>query len=309
MINTRSTTLCNTSLTSCLMNASGCLCTTEEELKQLDSSDSGAVVSKSSTVLPRTGNPEPRFSFIKNSGTVNSMGVPNLGFDFYKEFRHKINKPYVQSIMPFSKEDLVHMLQSLNDKSIVELNLSCPNIDGKTVVAYDYEQFESYLDLIKNSYTDISIGVKLPPYYENNQFDKVANIIKKNDKIKFVTCINSVVNGLCVNVDKECVLIKPKDGFGGIGGLHCKPTALANVRQFYNRLNNSCTDVVGCGGVSTGEDAFEHILCGASAVQIGSALMLEGPDIFKRVNDELISLMKKKKYKSVSEFKGALKTL
>ncbi len=58
-------------------------------------------------------------------------------------------------------------------------------------------------------------------------------------------------------------MIRPKNGFGGIGGEYIKPTALANVHAFYQRLNPEI-QIVGTGGVLTGRDAFEHILCGAA---------------------------------------------
>jgi len=72
-------------------------------------------------------------------------------------------------------------------------------------------------------------------------------------------------------IEDESVVIRPKNGFGGIGGEYIKPTALANVHAFYQRLNPEI-QIVGTGGVLTGRDAFEHILCGASMVQIGTTL-------------------------------------
>lgn len=302
-----STKLANIPITSCFANASGCWCTTNEELGELDRASCGAVVSKSSTLEPRKGNPKPRFCLLDN-GTINSMGAPNLGFEFYKDYR--CNKPFFQSIIPFSKDELQIMLTSLENDTVrhnVELNLSCPNLVNKSIVAYDYETFDLYLDKVKNmNLQKTTLGIKLPPYYEPGQFDTVSNIIKKYDNIKFVTCINSIVNGLVIDVDSETTAIKPKDGFGGVGGIYCKPTALANVRQFYTRIGDKI-DIVGCGGVSNGEDAFEHILCGASAVQVGSALMRKGPNVFQHLNLELMSVMYKKKYKCIDDFKGKLK--
>lgn len=72
-------------------------------------------------------------------------------------------------------------------------------------------------------------------------------------------------------IEDETVVIKPKNGFGGLGGDYIKPTALANVHAFYKRLNPSI-QIIGTGGVKTGRDAFEHILCGASMVQLGTVL-------------------------------------
>ena len=106
--------------------------------------------------------------------------------------------------------------------------------------------------------------------------------------ITFITCINSIGNGLVINPDTDSVSIKPKYGFGGIGGQCIKPTALANVRKFYELTN---CDIVGCGGVVNGRDVYEHILCGAKAVQIGSQFKREGIEVFDRISQELQVIM------------------
>ncbi len=74
-----------------------------------------------------------------------------------------------------------------------------------------------------------------------------------------------------VSIEDESVVIRPKNGFSEIGGEYVKPTALANVHAFYQRLNPEI-QIIGTGGVLTGRDVFEHILCGASMVQIGTTL-------------------------------------
>jgi dihydroorotate dehydrogenase (fumarate) len=67
--------------------------------------------------------------------------------------------------------------------------------------------------------------------------------------------------------------------------------------------------IIGVGGVYTGTDAFEFILAGASAVQIGTAFLQEGPGIFKKTQQELAALMEKKHYKTIEDFRGKLKTI
>merc|ERR1719510_748558 len=99
-------------------------------------------------------------------------------------------------------------------------------------------------------------------------------------------------------------MISPKGGFGGIAGAAIKPTALANVRQFSTRLNG--IKVIGAGGVRTGEDVFQHILCGASGVQVATEFKREGVGIFARLERELKDVMRKKGYRSIAEFRGML---
>ena len=87
-----------------------------------------------------------------------------------------------------------------------------------------------------------------------------------------------------------------------------RPTALANVRAFYTRLNPSIK-IVGTGGIRTGKDVFEHLLCGASMVQIGTELVKEGVPIFERLERELKEVMDKKGYTTIEEFRGKLNSL
>ena len=103
-------------------------------------------------------------------------------------------------------------------------------------------------------------------------------------------------------------MIRPKEGFGGIGGEYVKPTALANVRAFATRLKPEIK-IIGTGGILTGQDAYEHLLCGATMLQIGTQLQKEGPAIFERIAQELEAIMKKKSYQSIADFRGKVKTI
>ena len=153
------------------------------------------------------------------------------------------------------------------------------------------------------TYFDKPLGIKLPPYFDIAHFDQAAKVFNRY-LLKFVNCVNSIGNGMYI--EDESVVIRPKNGFGGIGGQYIKPTALANVHAFYQRLDPSI-QVIGTGGVYSGRDAFEHILCGASMVQIGTALHQQGVDIFERVSLELKAIMAQKGYEKLEDFKGKLK--
>lgn len=193
----------------------------------------------------------------------------------------------------------------------IELNLACPNIPGKPMIAYDYDQFDQALARVCKhpQFGKIPLGLKLAPYFDMPHFDRVAEICCKYP-IKFIVCVNSIPNGLFIDADNECEGFVPKSGLGGIGGGFCKHTALANVRHFYKLLqknNRPDIDVIGVGGISTGRDAFEYILCGAKAVQVGTCHWTEGPGCFDRIAKELEDLMKSKGYRSIEDFRGKLK--
>ncbi len=299
-------------LPSCLYNASGPLCSTEDELHALGKSAAGAILSKSATREKRQGNEEPRY--VETPwGSINSMGLPNEGYEYYAAFAEQAaaayDKPYIMSVSGLSHEDNIHMIKALSgNKNVtaIELNLSCPNVPGKPQTGYDPEQTRYILDKVFEV-AEHPVGVKLPPYFDIPHFEAMAEILNAFP-LSFVTCINSVGNGLVIDPDRESVVIKPKSGFGGIGGDFVKPTALANVRKFYTLLDEQIA-VIGCGGVKSGMDAFEHILCGASAVQVGTQYMREGTNCFARIGRELEEIMSRKGYKDIGSFKGRLKDL
>lgn len=304
------TNICGIELDSCIMNASGCLCTSEEELNKLYESESGAVVSKSSTMEARSGNLLPRL-YMNEWGSVNSMGLPNFGYKFYLDYykgRIDNKKPFIQSIHPFNLEELDVMLRELDmveRKRLVEINVTCPNIIGNET---SFEKYEKYMKRVKDiNLKNIICGFKLAPLFELEHFDVMSEIIIKND-VKFITCINSLSNGMMVNLEKESTVIYPKEGLGGIGGVYCKPIGLSNVYNFYKRVGNK-VNIVGCGGVSSGKDVVEYLLCGAKAVQVGTSLVKEGIDCFERLDSEVSEIMKGKKCERVEEIMGRIKVI
>lgn len=255
------------SFDNCLMNAAGIYCMTKEELLAIENSEAGSFVTKTGTLEAREGNPQPRYADT-DWGSINSMGLPNKGIDYYLDFVTELqdqdnSKNHVLSLVGLSPEETHIILKKVENSSyngLIELNLSCPNVPGKPQIAYDFEMTDLILSEIF-SYYQKPLGIKLPPYFDIVHFDQAATIFNKYP-LAFINCVNSIGNGLVI--DDETVVIKPKNGFGGIGGDFIKPTALANVHAFYKRLNPSIK-IIGTGGVKNGRDAFEHILCGASA--------------------------------------------
>ena len=296
------------SFDNCLMNAAGVVCMTIEELEEVKDSAAGTFVTKTATLQARAGNPEPRYQDVP-LGSINSMGLPNHGLDYYLDYLLELqqtepNRTFFLSLVGLSLEEthaLLKKVQASDFKGLTELNLSCPNVPGKPQIAYDFETTEKILSEVFDYFTK-PLGIKLPPYFDMAHFDQAAAIFNKFP-LSFVNCVNSIGNGLYIN--DEIVVIRPKKGFGGIGGEYIKPTALANVHAFYQRLKPEI-QIIGTGGVLTGRDAFEHILCGASMVQVGTTLHKEGVGVFERITEELKAIMLEKGYESIEDFRGKL---
>ncbi len=304
-----STIIAGVKLETCVFNTAGPADVTLKELEIIAKSKSSAITMKSCTLEPRKGNPEPRYADLE-FGSINSMGLPNLGYKAYINFSKilakKYKKPIIASISGLSLEDNIIIFKAFNDSpvDIIEFNPGSPNTIGKPIVGYDFEGMDSLLEAV-SKICKKPWGVKLPPYFDLVHMEQAANVIGRYP-VKFITCINSIGNGLAIDPYKGKTLIKPKGGLGGIGGRYVKFAALANVRTFYERLGKKI-QIIGVGGVFTGVDAFEFILAGASAVQIGTAFLQNGPAIFERVQNELRDFMRKKNYKKLADFRGKLK--
>ena len=213
-----------------------------------------------------------------------------------------------QKSKQLSLDDNLKIINGFNnsDVDMIELNLSCPNIPGKPLVGYDFNQLDDVLGKVM-IIARKPVGVKLPPYFDIAHFKEVARILNKH-RVAFVVCVNSLGNTLAIDIDKEEALIKPKGGLGGLGGKYIKPVALGNVRMFYKLLDSSI-DVIGAGGINSGEDVFEYILAGAKAVQLGTVFMQEKEECFRRIEAEFTKCMIEKNYSSIEEVRGKLKLL
>ena len=305
-----STRIAGVTFPSCFMNASGALCVTRDELEALGKSGAGAIVTKSMTIESRQGNPTPRYYGFPG-GSINSMGLPNLGYRAYAELiphLKRFGKPVIASVAGLGEEDFQTIAEAINaaKPDLIEVNLSCPNIPGKPQIGYDPETSERVLKKVRPLIT-VPMGVKLPPYFDPAHHEAMGKVLGRCG-VDFLNMINSVGNGLVVDPEREAVVIKPKGGFGGLGGRLIKPVALANVRAFY-KLFDGKMPIIGTGGIVEGMDVFEHFLCGASAVQIGTVLVEEGLDVFGRLEAELTAVLRRKGYQSIVECQGRLKEL
>jgi dihydroorotate dehydrogenase (fumarate) len=304
----QTTSIAGVPLAGYVYNASGPRCTTPEELETLAQSESAAVMMKTCTIEPREGNPEPRYATF-DAYAIQAMGLPNHGYKAYVEYAGELtqhNKPVIASVAGFSVPEYVTMVDAFQtgDVSLIELNLSCPNIEGKPQVAYDFEQTEAVLKAVEGHST-VPLGLKLPAFLDSVLIDRMSALIEKYG-VAFVTCVNSIGNALIIDPDTQTPAIKARRGFGGLSGPAIKPIALGNVRAFYERLGDR-VDIIGVGGIESGVDAFEFLLAGASSVQVGANYEDRGPSCFSRINRELSDILEGKGYATVKEARGTLR--
>ena len=286
-----------------IMNAAGVFDTTKDELFLLNKATNiSVIVSKSCTYESRIGNEHPRYHHDSNC-SVNSTGLANKGYKFYNKISSKLSKPYMVSVASLDKIDkMKEIVDTLATNPLIlgiEINLSCPNIVGKSQPAYDFTLLDDYLKILT---TDLSKpwGIKLPPYFDNQHFKQAATILKKYSP-HFITCVNSIPLALHIDPITESYSIKPNYGRGGLGGTSIRQISLSNVQTFRQLMPESTT-IIGCGGITSGLDLFEHILAGANLVQIGTQLIRETPNkATTRIISELVELLTTKDYKTLTQ--------
>ena len=309
-----STSVAGISLSTCLYNASGPRSGTSAALHKVAASQSGAVLTKSATLLAQKGNPQPRTWHSEDGlASLNSEGLPNNGIayyidtEIYNDSMQGIVKPYIVSLSGKTLADNLAMLDQIAKSptlphiSAIELNLACPNVIGKPIIAYDFTQMDAILTAVAQVAHNLPpIGVKLPPYLDFMHFQMAADVLNKHKKtVRYVATINTIGNATAIDLHSAAPYISSNDGFAGLSGPCVKYTALANVRRL-RQLLSAEVDVVGVGGIRTGGDVLEFLLAGAVACQIATTHWAEGPGAFDRILAELRECMVQYGYQSVS---------
>ena len=293
-----------------VMNASGILGATESEITRVLESESGAAVIKSVTLDRRLGNEGIRY-YMEDFGSINSMGLPNQGIKYYCNLAKKLSffkKPIILSVAGFSENDYLKIVTYADNYpfSAFEINLSCPNIEGKGIFAYDFKTSFSILEKLRKL-TKKTLGVKLPPFVQRTEISEYSEFLISN-KIDFISSINTFPLSCYIDWRSEKMRIKPNMGIGGLGGKSVKQIALAQIVLFREFTKNKLS-IIGVGGISSASDIYEFILTGASAVQIGTELIRKGPELFQELKTDLIKILEEKGIKKLSDKVGKLKYL
>ena len=271
----------------------------------------GAVVGKSITFLPRKGNPPPRIVNLGPFGLINWENLPNLGYKrFCEELRiakAQCSCPVIASLGPSDNiDELKIMALALEEAGADGLELDFKwGYDPRTgQTGYDPEAcqagFErtSIFEIVSTLKKTVSIPIiaKLAPVIGNLVDNAKAAESAGADAL---TAINTVFPAMKIDIKRQ----KPalSSHFGGLSGKSILPLSVAAVYRIYEAVD---IPIIGCGGVTSGEDALELILAGADAVQICTVAMAESPFVFRRINDELSSLVKKLGFSSLEECRG-----
>lgn len=258
----------------------------------------GAAVAKSVAPVPWEGNAPPRIGSA-GSGMLNAIGIQNPGIEEWAAevgpLLERTGVPVWGSAVGGSPEEFAVVAAGLaaTGVSAIELNLSCPNIEGETMFALDPVASSAVVAAVRGA-VDIPIGAKLSPNSEDIVTTAAAVVEAGADWL----VLTNTAWGFGIDiVTRRPTLTR---GVGGYSGPPVKPLAMRCVWQVHQALAD--VPIVGCGGVSTAEDLVEYLLAGASAVAIGTA-HFSAPRIGATIRRDLERYLKRNRT-SVAELSG-----
>ena len=298
-----STTLANAWFPTPIFTASGCASSGKELAQFFALKDVGAIVTKSVMSKPRHGRPTPRMAETA-SGMLNSIGLQGPGIDSFLAndvpWLLEQKARVVVSIAGETIEEystLARKLRSVSGISAVEVNISCPNVENRGLVfACDPDASRRVIDGVRKTIGgELPIIVKLSPDVTN--LPEIARGVV-DAGADALALINTVL-GMVINIDS----MKPHLGgkTGGLSGPAIKPIAVRAIYQVHAALPE--VPILGMGGVSSGRDAFELILAGASAVSIGTA-SFGNPTALISIQNELREILAAKGFATLKQAVG-----
>jgi dihydroorotate dehydrogenase (NAD+) catalytic subunit len=292
--------LCGIKLDSPLISASGILDESAESMIRLLDAGASAVTTKSVGRDAREGHKNPVIAETE-CGLLNGMGLPNAGIDnFQREMRVlKKKRPesaIIGSIFASDAEGFATLAERMEayGASAVELNLSCPHAKGfGAEIGSDPQTVLDISREVKRS-VRIPVFVKLTPNVKS-----IVDLAKACEEAgaNGITAINTV-KGMKIDVESSRPILSCK--MGGLSGPAIKPIG---VRCVYEITEEVPLPVIGTGGITSGRDAIEYILAGASAVGIGAAVYYEGRAVFGKIRKEIVELLEEKGL-GIEEIKG-----
>jgi dihydroorotate dehydrogenase (NAD+) catalytic subunit len=267
-----------------------------EEVKKL-----GALVPKTVTLFAQKGNPPPRIVETA-SGMINAIGIENPGIDIFIEKKlpalQKIGVPLIVSILGHNDEQFIALTEKLNAVqgiAAIELNLSCPNLQHKVLVAQDPGSVQRVVSCVKKI-SRYPVIAKLSPNVTDIAEIAVAAEASGADAISMVNTFSA----MAVNVKTR----RPVLGnvTGGLSGPAIRPIALFMVYRTAQRVK---IPIIAMGGIRSTNDALEFLIAGASMVAVGTFNFVN-PRAPLEVLQGIKTYLKENKMKDIKELIGSI---
>jgi len=266
-----------------LVLASGVLGNNKAILERVWENGCGLPTMKSIGPAPREGHKNPTVIDLGN-GMINAVGLPSPGYlnmeDEWQELSGRAF-PVNASIYGGSVAEFVRVAEfvAAQGPDFIELNISCPNSDKHGMLFGVNAQSSHDVVAAVKKVIDVPLIAKLTPAAPN-----IAGIAKacEDAGADAICAINTAGPGMIIDIESRCPVLAFKTG--GLSGPMIKPIA---VRCVYDIFRSVSIPIIGLGGISTGKDAIEIIMAGATLVGIGTAVRYRGINVFDKVNKEI----------------------
>ena len=261
------------------------------------------------TPEPQYGNPKPRvFRLEEDEALINRLGFNNSGSN---EIYNKIEKNKSNGFLGINigpnktsvnrVEDYIKCLNKFyNVADYITINISSPNTENLRNF-HKEEEMNHLLSKVKEEKDklkpDLPIAVKISPDIENKSIEDICDILVSYS-------IDLLIISNTTEKNREVLKNINKLEKGGLSGKPVEKRSNELVKLFYKNLKNKIK-IIGVGGVSSGKDAYEKIIRGASLVQLYTGMVYRGPDIANKINKELIEILTKEGVKNISQIVGS----
>ena len=281
------------------MLASGVFNETGNSMLEAVRAGAGALVTKSVGMHERAGHPNPCVAEVE-CGLLNAMGLPNPGAEAYADEIRRAKEggiPIIASVFGADEEEIaaVATVMCAAGADGIELNLSCPNAQGYGAEMGSTPDMVREVCRAVKAKADKPVLAKLTP--NTSSIAELAAAAEEGGADGIVA-INTL-KGMAICPELRLPVLSNR--FGGLSGPAVRSIGVRCVYEIYDAVG---IPVIGVGGISTARDALEYIMAGARAVQIGTAIMTAGVEVFSAVCDGLADFMKENGYGSVTEMVG-----
>ena len=287
-----------------LVLASGVLGTSASLMERVAREGAGAVTSKSAGPEPRAGHPNP-VALAWQGGVLNAIGLTNPGareeVDVLREAGRRLRAmgvPLFASIFAPRVEDFAETAKTIAEAEpdLIEINISCPNVASEFGTPFSASE-ESAAEVTRavRQAVSLPLSVKLAPNVP--QIGRIARAVAL-EGADAITAINTMPAML---IDAQAGKPVLSNLTGGLSGPALKPIALRCVWEIARSVS---VPIIGTGGVSSGEDAAEMLMAGATLVGVGSAVWQHGPAVFGRIATELRDFMAREGYPDLASLLG-----
>lgn len=280
--------------------ASGILGNSKDILERVHENGCGLVTMKSIGPGPRDGHKNPTVIDLGH-GMINAVGLPSPGYLNMDEEWKDLEKrtfPLIASIYGGSVREyqMVAEFVSAKKPDFIEINISCPNSEQHGMIFGVNPKSSGDVVSAVKKVIDVPLIAKLTP--QALDIGQIARACE-DAGADAICAINTAGPGMVIDIESQRPVLAFKKG--GLSGPMIKPIAVRCVFDIYRAVS---IPIIGLGGITTGADAIEIIMAGASLVGMGSAVRYRGIEVFQTVADEMDSWLLDHNL-SLEEIKGA----